>query len=187
MKTWSLSKDNIKKKASLFAFFFMLSLLKLHVFISRHYEQLWHRSKLHFAANRKLCMETLSERTQPTQNHCFSNFQKMAPAAAVRPSTLYTLHSRKKNCLLLLLLLLLHYRHERLAGVIAWYLRLQLLELRFTLFLFFSKVLICPRTDRIKFQLFFLMKRPPKNHHFRTLISRTHQRVSEFFLHALWE
>ena len=99
----------------------------------------------------------------------------------------HTLHSTlaKKFCLLLLLLLLLLYRHERLPGVFARYLRLQLLELRFTLFLFFSKVLICPRTDRIKFQLFFLMKRPPKNHHFRTLISRTHQRVSEFFLHAL--
>ena len=73
----------------------MLSLLKLHVLSSRHYEQLWHRSKVHFAANRKLSMETLTKHGHSAQNNCFSNFQKIAPAAATRPSTLYTLHSRK--------------------------------------------------------------------------------------------
>ena len=75
-------------------------------------------------------------------------------------TTKHTLHSTlaKKFCLLLLLLLLLLYRHERLPGVFARYLRVQLLELRFTLFLFLSKVLICLRTDRIRFPLFFLIK-----------------------------
>ena len=82
-------------------------------------------------------------------------------------TTKHTLHSTlaKNFCLLLLLLLLLHYRHERLAGVIALYLRLQLLELRFRLFGFLSEVLICPRTDQFKLQLFLLMENN-KNRHF---------------------